>query len=49
MSQRVMRRPWVAAQLVSLRAELGQRAFKRALAGGLRLHVEAPAALALAA
>jgi hypothetical protein len=41
-------RPWVQAQLELARAELGPRAFKRALASGLRLYAEAPA-LALAA
>jgi hypothetical protein len=42
-------RPWVAARLSELRDELGERAFQRALAGGLRLHADASAALALAA
>jgi hypothetical protein len=41
-------RPWVAAQLDALRAELGARAFARELRRGLRLHAAAPA-LALAA
>ncbi len=36
-------RPWVAAQLTSLRAELGARAFNRALRHGVRLHAVAPA------
>jgi hypothetical protein len=30
-------RPWVAARLTALRAEMGARAFNRALAAGLRL------------
>jgi hypothetical protein len=42
-------RPWVAAQLEALRASMGARAFNRALAAGLRLHADAPAALPLAA
>jgi hypothetical protein len=42
-------RPWVAAQLTSLRAELGARAFNRALREGLQLHAAAPTALPLAA
>ena len=41
-------RPWVAAQLTSLRETMGARAFDRALAAGLRLHAAAPE-LALAA
>ena len=41
-------RPWVAEQLEAARAELGARAFKRALDAGLRLYAEKPA-LALAA
>jgi hypothetical protein len=41
-------RPWVEAQLEFARAELGARAFKRALGTGLRLYAEAPV-LALAA
>jgi len=36
-------RPWVAARLTELRAEMGSRAFNRALRGGLRLHAAAPA------
>jgi hypothetical protein len=42
-------RPWVAAQLSAKRASMGARAFDRALAAGLRLHADAPAALPLAA
>jgi hypothetical protein len=42
-------RPWVAAQLEALRASLGARAFNRALAAGIRLRAEQPAALGLAA
>jgi hypothetical protein len=43
-------RPWVAAELTSLREALGARAFNRALAGGVRLRAGVPAAdLALAA
>ena len=42
-------RPWVAEQLEALRASMGTRAFNRALAAGLRLHADAPAALPLAA
>ena len=42
-------RPWVAAQLDAARAELGARAFNRALADGLRLRAEASVALSLAA
>ena len=36
-------RPWVAARLVELRAEMGARAFSRALREGVRLHPAAPA------
>lgn len=43
-------RPWVAAQLTSLREALGARAFQRALASGVRLRAGVPAsALPLAA
>jgi hypothetical protein len=42
-------RPWVSAQLVELQASMGTRAFNRALVNGVRLQVDAPAALALAA
>jgi hypothetical protein len=42
-------RPWVSAQLVELQADLGTRAFNRALVAGLRLRAETPADLALAA
>jgi hypothetical protein len=41
-------RPWVEARLAELRAEMGARAFERALRKGLRLHAT-PAALPLAA
>ena len=41
--------PWVAGQLVALQAQMGTRAFNRALREGLRLRVEAEAALPLAA
>ncbi len=41
-------RPWVSAQLVSLQAALGTRAFNRALVAGVRLRADVPA-LALAA
>ena len=41
--------PWVAGQLTALRASMGARAFERALLDGLRLRVEVPDALALAA
>jgi hypothetical protein len=40
--------PWVAGQLAALQAQMGTRAFNRALADGVRLRVEA-AELALAA
>jgi hypothetical protein len=40
--------PWVAGQLAALQAQLGTRAFNRALLGGIRLHAHAPE-LALAA
>ena len=40
--------PWVAGQLAALQAQMGTRAFKRALREGIRLRVEAEA-LALAA
>ena len=40
--------PWVAGQLAALQAQMGTRAFNRALLDGLRLRVEA-AELALAA
>ena len=40
--------PWVAGQLVALQAEMGTRAFNRALAGGLRLRADV-SDLALAA
>ncbi len=36
-------RPWVAEQLTALRAELGARAFNRALRNGVRLYAAAPA------
>ena len=36
-------RPWVAARLTDLRAEMGPRAFQRALRAGLRLHAAARA------
>jgi hypothetical protein len=43
-------RPWVAAELTSLREALGTRAFSRALAAGVRLRAGVPAtALAVAA
>jgi hypothetical protein len=42
-------RPWVAARLAAVEAELGPRAFERALRAGVRLRADAPAALALAA
>ena len=42
-------RVWVAAQLEALRASMGLRAFNRALAAGIRLRAEQPAALSLAA
>jgi hypothetical protein len=41
-------RPWVAGQLAALQAQMGTRAFNRALLDGLRLRVEV-ADLALAA
>jgi hypothetical protein len=40
--------PWVAGQLAALQAQMGKRAFNRALREGIRLRVEA-AELALAA
>jgi hypothetical protein len=40
--------PWVAGQLAALQAQMGTRAFKRALREGIRLRVDAPE-LALAA
>ena len=42
-------RPWVAAQLTSLRAELGARAFSRALREGAAAARRRSAALPLAA
>jgi hypothetical protein len=42
-------RPWVAARLDELRAELGARALNRALADGLRLRAGVASTLALAA
>jgi hypothetical protein len=41
--------PWVAGQLVALQAQMGTRAFNRALREGIRLRVEPEAALPLAA
>jgi hypothetical protein len=40
--------PWVAGQLVALQAQMGTRAFNRALLEGVRLRADAPE-LALAA
>jgi hypothetical protein len=34
--------PWVAGQLAELQAQMGTRAFNRALREGLRLHADAP-------
>jgi len=48
MTVRGFGRPWVVARLAELQASLGPRAFRRALASGIRLHADAPA-LALAA
>jgi hypothetical protein len=42
-------RPWVASCLSALRSELGPREFNRALAAGLQLRAELPAALLVAA
>jgi hypothetical protein len=41
--------PWVAGQLVALQAQLGKRAFNRALRDGIRLRAGTEAALGLAA
>ena len=42
-------RPWVLARLVELQSSMGKRAFKRALADGLRLRAPVDAAVPLAA
>ena len=37
---RASARPWVAGQLAALQAQLGTRAFNRALLAGVRLHAD---------